>query len=279
MSKLAIVTCFLLVSHLIIGQDLTNQHKYFNTYGLQYNLNKRSSISSSYTGIGELNNLKFTYHDIGVNFTRSISQKSDISFGVDLIKILQRNTSGFEQYFRTNIEYSHNTRIKKIAISNEFNAEAYFPKFNKYQYRFIYSLDATYRWNITKWKIRPYSKFKLYYYSGGKYLDYYDNESNLIAKKSPNDIHRWRWYWGLKMKPHKQLSLVVSYFWNEEFNAGLFENSNINIYNKNKNGIKYAYNSYGAINLSLTYTLKFKRHNEGDKEKEKEIETDSNKEN
>lgn len=275
MSKLISVVLLCFVGQILMSQDLTDQQKIFQSYSVQYNINKNSSISGSYTGIGELNNFAFTYHDFGLNYTRNISQNSDLSLGVDLIKINQRNTNSFSNYFRTNIEYARQYRINKFTLSSELNSEVYFPKFNKFQYRIIYSLGATYRWNITKWKIRPYTKFKLYYYGGGKYLDYYDDESNLIARKSPNDIHRWRWYVGLKMRPHKQLSVVISYFWNEEFNASIFENSDINIYNKNKDGVRYAFNSYGAINLSFSYNIKFKKR----KSDSKEVESDFNKEN
>jgi hypothetical protein len=266
MKKIIVFKLLVLISQVVAGQDLTDDQKYFHTYGLQYKLNKKSTISASYTGIAELRNFQFNYHDIGVNFTRDLSKKSELSLGADLIQIKQRETKNFSNYFRSNIEYGYHTRFKKLALSHELNVEYYVPKFNKFQTRWIYGFDVTYRKSFTSWKIKPYSKFKLYYYGNGKYLDYYDEESNLIARKSPNDIHRWRWYWGFKMKPHKQVSLVVAYFWNEEFNAELFKNSNINIYNKNKDGIRYPYNSFGAINLSLSYNLKFKKKKDDDPE-------------
>ncbi len=261
------------VCNSVFCQDLTDQHKIFHTYGFKYKLNKKTDITTSYTGIGEMKDFHFTYHDVGLNITRDIAKKSKVGVGFDWITIQERDDSNFSNYFRSNVEYALNTRYKKVDITHEIGAEFYIPKFNKFQYRWIYSFEMTYRKSFTKWKIRPYSKIKIYYYGNGKYIDYYDDERNLIAKKSPNDIHRWRWYTGFKLRPHRQLSIVLSYFWNEEFNAGIFKNSDINIYNKSRTVIKYPYNSYGAINLAFNYTIKTKKKAKSDKDQQQDAET------
>ncbi len=240
------------------AQDLTDDIKTFTTLNVNYKLSDKTRASISYTGISDLAQAKTNYHQIGLTHRYKITPKSYISSNLDFIKINQRSENTFKNYTRVGFEYSRNSSWRRFLIGNDLGGEVFFPKFSKYQYRYIYSLDITYRLNFTKWKIRPYSNMKVYYYSGGDLINYYDNESNLMAIKAPNDIHRWRWYLGFKMKPSKNLSLIVSYLHNEEFNAGINRYSDINIYNRKKNGIKLPFNSYDGINLLLSYTLKFK---------------------
>lgn len=263
------------INEKVACQDLTDQIKSFNSFSLDYGLSKKTDISFYYTSIAEFENYKINFNDIGINIKQSINKKSTLTGGLDFISIRQRNTTNFSKYKKLSLEYALRSRFHKFNVSNELEGEVYIPKFNKFKYRWIYSLDLTYRLNAGKWKIRPFSKFKIYYYSGGNFLDYYDDDGNLAARKAPNDIHRWRWYGGIKFRPFKQTTAVVSFFWNEEFNAGLSRYGNINIYNKDRDGIRYPFNSYGAVSLYLSYTIKIKKQKpseEETKEDEKEIE-------
>ena len=76
-----------------------------------------------------------------------------------------------------------------------------------------------------------------------------------VGQKSADDIHRWRWFGGIKMRILPSVSAKICYFWNEEFNAGLGTNSDINIYNKSKTSIRQPFNSYGAISTAITITF------------------------
>jgi hypothetical protein len=57
------------------------------------------------------------------------------------------------------------------------------------------------------------------------------------------------------MRIIKNLNINLAYFWNEEFNANLNKNSQINVYNKSKTQIIAPFNSYGGLNISLNYDL------------------------
>jgi hypothetical protein len=257
--QLTLIFISLLACTFVSAQDLTDDVKSFSSIIVNHKLNTKSRLSLGYTGITDLNTGNTNYHQIGLTYRYKTSKVGYISTNVDLISIQQRSTSSFKKYSRFGAGYTHNSSIGRFLIDNDFGGEVFFPKFSKYQYRWIYALDVTYRLNFTKWKIRPYSNLKVYYYSGGDLINYYDDEGDLLALKSPNDIHRWRWYLGVKMRPSKDINVILSYFHNEEFNAGINRFSDINIYNRKKTGIKLPFNSYAGINIALIYNLKFKR--------------------
>lgn len=262
--NLLIVLLFACYWQFLNAQDFSNNHKIFGTTSIHYKLNKKSRVSVAYTNIYELDQRFTSFNQFGLRYRHRLGLRSYFHLKGDLIRLKQFDSTSFQDHSKISAAYTHSFRLSKFSLSNGVFAELFLPGFNKYQSRFIYEIGLTY--NNKKWpfRLRPYTKFKIYYYQGGNYLSYYDDVGDLIALKAPNDFHRWRWYSGIKFRVLKSLNMSLSYFWNEELNFQLNKNSNINIYNKDKSAIVYPFNSYGAISCSLSYTIK---HNKKSKKK------------
>ncbi len=243
----------------VLGQDLSDDFKVFSGLTLNYKLNKVSRISASAMGIYDPNISELSYYQYGLKYRHRVGANSYLSAKFDLVQISERDTNSYKGYKRIGLQYMHRARFKRFPMTNSIVAELFLPGFSKYQARFFY--EGNLEWKIKKmpWRLRPFTKFKLYYYSGGRYTKYYNEKNELVAFKSPNDFHRWRWFWGLKFQPAKSLNVSLSYFWNEEFNARLNNNSDINIYNKDQTGIVLPFNSYGGVNVAISYTIRNKK--------------------
>ena len=256
---IGIILFVLILTRLGKTQDISNDFKSYHTLTLQYKLDKKNRLSLAYTGINDITPYDYNYAQFGLRYRRRLKGKRYINAKLDYISVKQSAMNVFKPFYRMSMGYIVNHRVKKFLLSNAIYGELFLPRFNKYQMRYIYNLDITYKWDMTDWRIRPYMKFKLYYYSRGNYLNYYSDEGDLVARKAPNDIHRWRWHMGFKLKPSKRFYVTLSYFWNEEFNAKINRNSEINIYNRNKTGVRFPFNSYGALALAMTYKIKHKK--------------------
>lgn len=258
---------FIVIFHTCLvmsGQDLSDEMKSFSTIIVNQKISNKNKLSLTYSGISDIPSFKYTYHQIGLAFGHKMAKNDWLAVNIDQINILQRNDNSYRNYFRFGMEYSHSKRWSKFDLDHEFGGEIFLPAFAKYQYRWTYDFSVTYRKSFTKFKIRPFTSFRLYYYSGGNLANYYDNEGELLAIKAPNDIHRWRFYLGFKTRLFKSMNLNVSYMHNEEFNASLNRYSDINIYNRTKTAVRLPFNSYNAIVLSVIYNLKLTKKKKSD---------------
>ena len=84
--------------------------------------------------------------------------------------------------------YQH--KLKWLQLNHGIEAEYFMPAFTKFKSRWSVESEITTRKSWTSLHIRPFTKFKLYYYKGGAYLSYYDEDGDLL-QKSADDIHRW----------------------------------------------------------------------------------------
>lgn len=238
----------------LMAQDLTNNLKLYNTLGITKDINKKASVSVSGTMIGDAITGQFEYFQFGAAYEYKAGKRSVLELGADAIRIKEPGNE-FRKYYRVSASYQYQHKWQWFQLNHGAEVEYFMPIFSKFQSRWSIESEISTRKSWTGLKIRPFTRFKLYYYQGGSYASYYDEDGDLIAKKSPNDIHRWRWYGGLKLRVMKSVAAKICYFWNEEFNAGLNANSDLNIYNKSKTGIRLPFNSYGALSAAITIQL------------------------
>lgn len=256
MNKYKIILALMIMYSSFSAQDLTNSHKISNSLIFVEKINKKSIISFGTTAIGELSSFQFEYFQSNLSYKRELGKRISIEPAIGLILIKEPAILDFNTYLYGSVAIDYDHRfIKEMNVTHTIEAEYFLPKFNKFGQRYTYEIELETKKSWTDLKIAPFTRFKIYYYHGGNYLNYYDTEGELVARKAPNDIHRWRWHFGFKFKPMRKWTIKCAYFWNEEFNAGFFPNSEINIYNKNKNGIRMPFNSYGAVNLTLIHSV------------------------
>ena len=253
-SCLWVVILLIITGKTLQAQDLSNNLKLYHTLGVSKDLGSRDNLSLSGTMLGDAITAQFEYFQFGLAYSRKVGKRSKIEAGADAIRIKEPG-SAFKKYYRFSASYQFQHKWHWFQLNHAAEAEYFIPGFSKFQSRWSAESEVTTRKSWTSFKFRPFTRFKMYYYHGGNYLSYYDNDGDLQAKQSPNDVHRWRWYGGVKFRIAKSVNAKICYFWNEEFNAGLRENSDINIYNKSKTAVRMPFNSFGAISTAITIQL------------------------
>ena len=140
-------------------------------------------------------------------------------------------------------------------MRNSMTAEHHFTQRSKFQQRYYYRLDLYYRNTKLPWRLRPFLDQKLYWYSGGKPLQYYYADGEPAKLESPDGLHAYRIKTGLKLYPSDNFLLSVYYLKQKEFNTELFGSRDINSINPNSNSIRRTFYNFSVIGLSCTYKL------------------------
>lgn len=145
-------------------------------------------------------------------------------------------------------------------ISNRFIYQKYFPRFEKYGTRLQYGLRLSYRRGNLPKRLKPFIQGALYYYLDGVPVDYYDEAFEVIENAPPNGLHRMRFRFGARFRPitsNRQLSLVVYYGYNREFNGS---GNDLNFLRPSSSGNRtfttYPFNNYSIVGLQVNYFLK-----------------------
>ncbi|MCF8256900.1 MAG: hypothetical protein K9J06_05075 [Flavobacteriales bacterium] len=150
---------------------------------------------------------------------------------------------------------------KSFWISQSLIVQGYFPRFEKYQFRYISRTKLAYRNKKAFLHITPYVTFMLYYYHNGKPFNYYDENGDIEAYRSPNGFHRYRAIVGFSFKPTKKISQLGFNFYyaiNREFN---FSNSNspLNVRTPTAvadgSNVKVPFNNYNIFGVQVNIIL------------------------
>lgn len=246
----------------IQAQDQPPGFKNWATIGVKVKTSDKLTISYSHltgtsTNVGVNNQsygLYFMQGNLGFNVRTG--KKTDIQLGYKANVLGLSAGSSTNLYNRFYVQGSGRADIFKMLSKHTLTLEWHFPQLRKYRYRAIYTFRYFIDNDFLPWKMKPYIKAQLYYYLDGRSISYYDETGKRIAKKSPNDFHRYRLGAGLYMKPSKQLRLSLYYLWQQEFNTFLTRNRDLNVPSKSGRSIKAPFNNYSVLGISLTWKIK-----------------------
>jgi len=239
------------------AQDIESGLNSYYSYSIDYRLNKKSRIK-----FGQLYCInppyRLQYIQQKVGWSHRLHKKWDVNAYYKVMFFRGNNRNLW--YHRLSTELKRRDELFGLPLQNSINSEFFFPRLNKFQYRFIYTLKYSFKNKILPLRATPYIKYQLYYYLNGKPLNYYDESGEvLLASQSPNDFHRFRLGGGIRFRAAKYFYITLYYTWQEEFNTLLTKNREINILNQSQTKIKYPYNDYQVIGLSLSYSIKRKK--------------------
>jgi len=240
------------------SQDVDTRFNSYQGYSIDYRFNKKSKVR-----VGQLfcinhnpSRLQFIQYKLG--WIKRINDPWSIDFHYK--PMFFRGNSRNIWFHRLSINTTKRDKLFKLPMQNSITAEVFLPRLNKYRYRFIYTFKYSFKNKVLPLRATPYIKYQLYYYLGGKALDYYNDTGEiLLASQAPNDFHRYRLSGGIRMRAAKYFYITLYYIWQEEFNTLLTSNRSLNILNQNQTRILYPYNDYQVVGLSLSYSIKKKK--------------------
>lgn len=234
----------------------TENSMLWTTLGLSKKIDNNWSISYYQLHSFSLNDsrVNFIQPDLGISY--GISRNLNIRFGYTPTFSLDEVKGNQLLYHRISTRIKLNTKIsKRIRMRNSFTAEHHFTERSKFQQRYYYRLDLYYRDINLPWRLRPFIDQKLYWYSGGRPLQYYNDDGDPTKLESPNGLHAYRIKAGLKLYPSDKFILTLYYLKQIEFNSELLGSRDINSINPNSNSVSRRFYNFSVIGLSCTYKL------------------------
>lgn len=154
---------------------------------------------------------------------------------------------------RGEIRYSN--RFGPWALRNSLNAEYHFPVRNKFRYRFFHTAQLTYRNDKWPLGLRPYFQTRLYYYLGGRSIEYFDENTEDIVAAAPDGFHGFRTILGLRMRASKALTLNLTYLNHREFNTSFLGGNPLNTLDPDSDRRRNQFFNFKSIGLSLSFRI------------------------
>ncbi|HFC01072.1 MAG TPA: DUF2490 domain-containing protein [Phaeodactylibacter sp.] len=257
---------FILISFILNplqAQDVKSDFNSYFSYSLSYRLNKKIKLHAGQLLCFNNNPYEFQYNQMKFGASYRFSKK--ISVDLYVKPMLFKGTIQSKWYNRLSTTISHRAKIFSLPLKNSITAEWHFPQLKKYRYRFIYTLKYSFKNKVLPLRATPYIKYQLYYYLGGRPMNYYDEAGDvLLARQAPNDFHRFRLGAGVRFRPFKKFYVTLYYIWQQEFNTTFTKNRKLNILNKSQTKIKYPFNDYQVLGLSLSYSITKKKKKKHD---------------
>lgn len=198
--------------------------------------------------------VNFIQPDLGLSY--KLTQNLDARIGYSPTFSLDEVQGNQLLYHRISGRLKMNTKIsKRIRMRNSFTAEHHFTQRSKFKQRYYYRLDLYYRNTKLPWRLRPFADQKLYWYSNGRPLQYYDINGEPTTLESPNGLHAYRIKAGIKLYPSDKFIFSIYFLKQKEFNSDIFNSKDINSINPNSNSVRRRFYNFSVIGLSCTYKL------------------------
>lgn len=243
-----------------LSQDLNSNVNHRYGFNLDYKFNKFNKKIKLQTGFISAFNSR-SYDPFFYQFKLGLDYRFNKRFSGKVFykPILLKGNTKDSWHDRFGTSASYRSKLFGLPLKNTITAEGFFPKFNKYQFRFVYSIRLNFKNNFLPLRATPYISYQLYYYLNGNPLDYYDDSGEtLLASNPPNGLHRYRIGTGVRFRAKKRLYVTLYYVWQEEFNTTFQDYRQLNILNKNQTSIRYPFNDYQVLGVSVSYTLSSK---------------------
>jgi len=228
----------------------------WTTLGVSKKINDKWSISYDQLHSLSLNDSRFNFiqPDLGISY--ELRKNLNLEIGYSPTFSLDSNTENQLLYHRVSADIKLRTKVsKRIRMKNSFTAEQHFTQRSKFQQRLYYRLDLYYRNTNLPWRLRPFINQKLYWYSNGRELQYYNDDGSLADLKSPNGLHAYRLKTGFKLYPTDDFIVSIYFQKQKEFNSSILGSSDINSLNPNSNDIRRAFYDFSVLGISCRYKL------------------------
>jgi hypothetical protein len=228
----------------------------WTTFGVSKKLSDKFSLSYNQLHSLSLAETRFNFIQPDLEISYELSKKWDVALNYTPTFSLDDVPDNQLIYHRVSAEIKVSSKLgKRFRMKNSITAEQHFTERSKFKQRYYYRLDLYYRDTKLPWKLRPFITQKLYWYSNGRDLQYYDADGNKTDLTSPNGLHAYRVKAGIKLYPNNNFSFSVYFQKQKEFNSSILGSRDINSLNPNSNNIRRSFYDFSVIGIFCNYKL------------------------
>lgn len=157
---------------------------------------------------------------------------------------------------RIYVRAAHTTRIsKKVNWTNSLRIETNSGNENRFRQRIIYTARIGLRKRLDFLNLSPSVAWSMFYNIGGNPIRYYDKNAQLIARQTPDGLHRSRLTINLNSKVNDYLRVSLYYMRQQEFNLFVHDTRKMNVYDPVRNRILRPFNNYNTLGVTAQIVL------------------------
>lgn len=224
-----------------------------NAISVAVSLTDKVDLTASHLRAYDLNN-KFNniFYQSGLQVKYELSKRWDLSGNIQFL------TGGASNETRTRafIRAAHTYRLtKKINWTNSIRLETNSQNENRFRHRIGFATRLGLRKRLDFLNLSPSVTYQLFYNIGGTPIRYYNDSKQLIARQSPDGLHRSRIILNLNSKLNKYLNVSLYYMRQQEFNFLSTDTRKMNVYDPVRNRTLRPFDNFNTIGLSAQINL------------------------
>lgn len=198
------------------------------------------------------NKFSSVFQQVSFQGNYEINKKWDVQSGVQFITPASSSKTRTRVFVRT----AYTTRIaKKINWTNSLRIETNSKAENRFRQRIILTTRLGLRKRLKFLNLAPSVSYSLFYNIGGDSLNYYDANEVLIARQTPDGLHRSRLTIAFNSKVNKYLRVNMYYMLQQEFNLLVPDIRKMNIYDPVRKKTVRSFNNYNTIGVTAQIML------------------------
>lgn len=145
--------------------------------------------------------------------------------------------------------------MRKLNWTNAMRFEWHSKNENRFRQRIGLSTRLALRKRVTPLKLSPSVTYAVFYNIGGSPIRYYDKDAQLVARQTPDGLHRSRLTLDLNAKLTDYLRVSLYYMKQSEFNFLATDTRKMNVYDPVRNRTLRPFNNFNAIGLTAMVNL------------------------
>lgn len=194
------------------------------------------------------NRFRNHFNQTGLTVSYEAAKRLDLAAGVLFITPTGRDTRT-----RLFLRATHTKRIsRQLNWINTLRLETNSANEPRFRQRVMLGTRLATRKRLDFANVRPAVGYQLFYNIGGRPINYYNDNKELLASQTPDGFHRGRLFLNLDFKVNDLLSIDVNYFNQQEFNLLSGPTRRMNVPNQNGTRIQRPFRPFNMLGVALT---------------------------
>lgn len=248
-----IIICSFILLVAALKSNAQTEWQNWNGITVSAPITKKLSARLGHTRAYNLsNNYESQFSQTAIQLSYELKKRWDIQSGIQFITPAGSKDTRTRIYVRG----AHTVRLaKKINWTNSLRVETNSSNENRFRQRIIYTTRFGLRKRLDFLRLAPSVAYSLFYNIGGNPINYYDKEAVVIARQTPDGLHRSRLTLNLNSKISDYFSVSIYYMRQQEFNLFTPETRKMNIYDPVRNRTLRPFNNYNTIGITGQFNL------------------------
>ncbi|MEQ1797716.1 MAG: DUF2490 domain-containing protein [Lacibacter sp.] len=230
-----------------------NEWRMWNTAGLNLSFTKKLDLQVSHLRSYNIsNNFTNNFNQTTASLDYDLKKRMSVKVGV-MNTGVPASTINKQRYFA---RFTYRLPVADVITwSNSLQAEIHSANETRFRNRIIYITRVSNKKRFDFLRLNVSAAYWLFYNTGGNAINYYDKDGAVVARNTPNGLHRGRLFLTANSKLTKDLSLSLYYMQQQEFNLLSGNYHQMNVVNPLTGKTARAFDNYNVVGLSLSYDL------------------------